>query len=222
MAFGYAGHIVRYVRGGWKRRFLPLWVVLAFALLGLIYLVTYPLGWRDWSAYAFAILVTTLYGFLIRRRYRSTLLEFSETETEWIYVYKQVWRRPWWSKQRRTAVEPASPPPSSPGVGSSIVSSGRIVLPPGIAQQPTEAMSTAPAPPPSRRSRIFFWVGAGSLLLSVIIVGGLGAVIALVGGMTEWQRAKRDGEDETRRKSLQACVLGGLGCVVTVVALILY
>ena len=53
-------------------------------------------------------------------------------------------------------------------------------------------------------------------------VGGLGAVIALVGGMTEWQRAKRDGEDETRRKSLQACVLGGLGCVVTVVALILY
>src|SRR5262249_41570180 len=98
--------MVRLVRGEWKKRPVPAWGGLAFASLGLIYLVAYPLGARSWSDYIAPIVLLAILDLLFRRRFRTTLVEFSETDTEWIYVIRQVVKIPRWARRRSWPVPP--------------------------------------------------------------------------------------------------------------------
>jgi hypothetical protein len=211
----------RWRRGVW-RRVLPVWIAYPLVLLGAIFLFFYPLG-IGWSDYALAIGFAVVLGLLTRSRVRVQVLEYSETDDERIWLARQVWKKTRWRRRPApTPPPPAQSRPSSPEVTGIVASSGRIVLPAGVAPPTSAAEPVVTRPPASRRSRVYFWIGAVSLLLSVIFLGGFLGLISLIGGMTEWTRAKRAGDEESRRKALQAAVLGGLAFIVGVTVFIVY
>jgi hypothetical protein len=61
-------------------------------MLGVAFVVAYPFG-RDWGLYAIAVVVAVVFALVVLGRVRLTVLEFSETDTERIYIVRQVWRK---------------------------------------------------------------------------------------------------------------------------------
>jgi hypothetical protein len=60
----------------------------------------YPAG-RDWAIYVLALTAAVVWGFFIRRAYRIEVLEFTESDTELVWVFRQVRKRPFWLRSRR-------------------------------------------------------------------------------------------------------------------------
>jgi len=84
-------------RSTWKQRRIPAWLLLAFAWLGLAFLVFKPLGLTDWLGYGVAVVFAVLIGILARTRYHSRILWESKGDII-------VWQR--WGKGDL----PADPP----------------------------------------------------------------------------------------------------------------
>lgn len=72
----------------------------------------------------------------------------------------------------------------------------------------------------TRKSRLFLWIGVASIPLAVVGVGIVVAIVAVLGGVDEWEAAKRREDRASRRKALQAIGSGIVGGVVFVALLV--
>jgi hypothetical protein len=72
----------------------------------------------------------------------------------------------------------------------------------------------------TRKSKLFLWIGVASIPLAVVGVGIVVAIVAVLGGVDEWEAAKRREDRASRRKALQAIGSGIVGGAVFVTLLV--